>query len=861
MRNRVEKLRIWLLGSAGFLLLVIVAFVGSAHFMAHRRLVLPARLGVNIVRETNGFTYYQAMQGKTVFAIHAAKAVEHTDGKIALHDVSITLYGVRQDRDDRIYGDEFEYDKNAGVVRATGVVHIDLQAAGAVAGKAAAAAANAKVLHVTTSGLVYLKDLGVAATSEYLEFQSDAMTGHATGADYTSDTGVLLLHSAVSMSGNSGKRPVTVTASMAQVDSRNQEIFLSAAHCVSLGQAAEAQQATLHMRSDGTLARIEAQGNVTREAKGSKLIAQRADVVLNANSQAQSAVLTDGVQYSSVLPLLQRSGQAQEVNIAFDAQGQAQKAVFTGAVHMNERMRATEAALEPWSSRDLTAAKVEAALVPVGAGTVQLRDVEATGSARLTAVNHGSLASRKDLGRYEFAADVLTAHMVVTGDGTQAPQLDTVAGRGHTLLHQVSADGIEQSSAGDRLDAKFQAQPPASTVAGRQTQPSPLGGAPVMLLSALQQGHVSMMRSTPAKSGAAPGTKAGNAQQDVERATAERAAYDGDLDRVTLTGNVQMGEEGSSIWAQQLVLDRKTGDAQASGTVKVDYTQDASPPAGKTQSAPAEPTHIVADRAEFVHATAIATFAGTPARLWQGGSQVQAPVIELSREQKRLIARGEASTGWSAAQQAAQVHTVLMGAANGEAVPGAGKPAQAAPGCANTAAKAGAGVAAQAANVVRIASGGLIFSGILNQADFTGGFRADSADGTIRANSGTVYLQQLGEPAGGATAVPSLTGRLQRVVAAGNVDVQQPALRATGERLVYTASDRVFLLTGDSKTPPQVTGATGTTTAAALRFHSSCDDSGGVSVEALSTLPGEPERRVQTKTRVGNDDKKEKAKR
>ena len=61
MRNRVEKLRIWLLGSAGFLLLVIVAFVGSAHFMAHRRLVLPARLGVNIVRETNGFTYYQAM--------------------------------------------------------------------------------------------------------------------------------------------------------------------------------------------------------------------------------------------------------------------------------------------------------------------------------------------------------------------------------------------------------------------------------------------------------------------------------------------------------------------------------------------------------------------------------------------------------------------------------------------------------------------------------------------------------------------------------------------------------------------------------------------------------------------------------
>ena len=146
MRNRVERLRVWLLGSAGFLLLVIVAFVGSAHFLARRRMALPARLGVNIVRETNGFTYSQTVQGKTVFTIHAAKAVEHTDGKIALHDVSILLYGEKQERNDRIYGDEFEYDQKAGVVRATGLVHIDLQAAaggcgggwrGKVAGKLA----------------------------------------------------------------------------------------------------------------------------------------------------------------------------------------------------------------------------------------------------------------------------------------------------------------------------------------------------------------------------------------------------------------------------------------------------------------------------------------------------------------------------------------------------------------------------------------------------------------------------------------------------------------------------------------------------------------------------------------------------
>ena len=456
--------------------------------------------------------------------------MEHRDNKVALHDVSIDVYGKNGDRNDHIYGDEFEYDQKAGVLRAIGLVNIDLQAAQVNAGKAAAGATNAKVLHMTTSGLVYLEKLGVAATSEYLEFQSGAMTGQATGADYSSDTGVLLLHSAVSMSGMAGKRPVQMTAATAQVDNRNQEILLTGARCVSLGQTVEAQRATLHTRADGTLARVEAQGNVTREVKGSKLVSQQADVVLNTKSQPQSAVLTGSVHYSSDLLLMQRSGQAEEASIAFDEQGQAKQAVFTGSVHMSERMRATEAAREPWSTRDLTAAKVEVTLLPVGGGTVQVRDVEATGSAHLTAVNNGSLASLKDAGRDEISADVLTAHMASAGKGRQTQQLDTVSGRGHTLLHQVKANGTDQTSSGDTLDAKFRAEPPAGGVAGRQESIPLLGGAPVTLQSALQQGHITMVRRAPAKAGAKTGANSGTVWEDVERASAQQATYDGDLD-------------------------------------------------------------------------------------------------------------------------------------------------------------------------------------------------------------------------------------------------------------------------------------------------------------------------------------------
>jgi lipopolysaccharide export system protein LptA len=133
-------------------------------------------------------------------------------------------------------------------------------------------------------------------------------------------------------------------------------------------------------------------------------------------------------------------------------------------------------------------------------------------------------------------------------------------------------------------------------------------------------------------------------------------------------------------------------------------------------------------------------------------------------------------------------------------------------------------------------------------------------DATIRAVQATGYLKQGGmapQPAEGA-AVPSLAGSLERVVASGHVDVAKPGLQATGDRLVYTASDRAFLLMGNQDAAAKTIDAQGTTTAAALRLQNSCD--GGVSVEALGEVPGVPAQRVRTEARIRGDQKKEKAK-
>ena len=894
-----------MLVSAVLLMLVIAAFVGSARYLRHLHLKLPAKLGIDVTAGADQWTATRRVGDRALFFIQAAKQIQYKNGKMALHDVCMELYGTKGDREDLISGDDFEYDQNAGLVRALGLVHIDLRAAQTAGGKVATRPAGtacaefkagtqasqvpgSKVLHVTTSGLVYMEKLGVAATGAPIEFRIDAISGHATGADYNSDTGLLLLHSAVSMSGPAGGRPVLLTATSAEFDNRSQQAHLTQAKYDSLGRTAEAQQATLYTRPDGSLERVDAQGDVTVYANGATMNSQQAEVALNAQSQPKTVLLQGGVRYASDTPLRQVRGQADRGTIAFDSQAkpQPQHAVFDGSVHMTERTRATAAAKEPWTTRDLTSAKFEADLAPSGEGRSELRDAEATGNAHLTEVNFGSLASAAGKGTTELSADDLKAHLFAATDAKQ-PQLETLSGRGHTVLRQAAADGVEQTSSGDSLDAKFRPAngPGAATtragagLKGAGANRNGIQAGPRMedtLLSALQQGHVEMTRRTPAKSGVArqgssPCREAGataDAQDDVEHGSAERATYDGDLQRLTLTGSARVTDAGCTLWANQVALDRATGDTQAEGRVKVDYVQPPSAQQGSTQQAsPAEPTHILADRADMDHASGVATFYGKPARLWQGASQVQAPVIELDQVQRRLIARSEASTGWSSGTQAALVHTVLVRAASDQSTAGVGAGKSGA--CAVTpasgagSAKAKAGSGLSAADVVRIASGGLAYSGILEQADFTGGFRADTVDATIQASQATAYLEKKpssegatgggtagGQAGGGQTgAVPSLGGTLQRVVASGHVEVRQPGLHASGEHLVYTEADELAVLTGEGKIPAKAVDAQGNATMAAELRLSSCD--GGGRVEAL----GAPGQQVRTDAQVSSEGK------
>ncbi len=852
MNVSVERLRVWLLVGAGVLALVVAGFLGYAHYRAHRFLAgLPAKLGVDIQRETNAFTYSQSVQGKTIYTIHAAKAVQRNDGKVTLHDVGIVLYGRKTDRADRIYGSEFEYDQNAGVIRAMGVVHIDLEAPAPADSRAKVAYASGqgdfgadgrepgasghggddeRLIHVKTSGLVFLQKLGVAATDQALEFEFKGLTGHAVGADFSSDTGQLTLHSAVSVHGIEQGQPVVLTAARAELNRQTELATLTQVRYEVVGGAeqgrlAEMDHATIHLRSDGSVERMEGDGSVVlATGDGSTVTASRGDLKLNASGLMESMVLLGGVHLAGNQPMRQTRGEAEEGRATFDKAGRLERVILNGGVHLHTRER-SGSGVDAWNERDLTGKTVDLVLTALDERHVVMREATATGDAKLVVVSApppgGKSGSAKGGASSVLSGDVLTAAFQVVDGGSA---LQFVHGVGHTTVDRVSETGAEETSVGDTLEARFVSRDRQGAVATSGSHAAGSSGVEhtTEIATAVQTGHVVVTNRPVAKAGL---QRVGQPRVSVQRAVAERAEYEQQNDEVTLTGAVQVSDGGNVVWADRVVLEQQSGDAVAVGSVKASYVPEQAASSSGAASAAEDPVHVLASRAEMKHNAGTATFygaAGRLARLWQGASQVEAPVLIFEQQARHLLARGGGQGS------AMAVHAVFVSAG---------------------------GDKAKRASVVRVASRELSYSDVTRRADFTGGVVVNSSDGSMSGQTVTVYLRAAGgvgtvqmDPLGGKSVRQAsfMGGSVERVEGHGGVELTQPGRRVTGEQVVYTALDGMFVMMGTHDAPPKMVDAVrGTITGAVLRFHA-----GDNSVMVLHGTGEDAEQRVRTETRV-----------
>lgn len=260
-------------------------------------------------------------------------------------------------------------------------------------------------------------------------------------------------------------------------------------------------------------------------------------------------------------------------------------------------------------------------------------------------------------------------------------------------------------------------------------------------------------------------------------ATADRAKYSPADDSLTLTGSPRVTDGGFGVTAQTVRINRRTGDAFADGDVKSTYSELKQEPNGALL-ATAEPIHVTSRSMNAQRTSGVARYTGG-ARLWQGANIVEAPTIEFDQKQRSIVAQGTSDTPVSS--------VFVQQEKNGKMTP----------------------------MLVRAAK--LTYVDAQRQARYTGGVTAKGADVTITANSVDVNLNATGSRVSNA-AGPS---QLNTIVAENNVIIQQTNRRATGERLVYTAADGKFVLTGG---PPMVADAErGTVRGDSLTFYSHDD--------------------------------------
>ncbi len=840
MRITIASLRLWIIVLAILLVAALAGFYGYARYQAHRIIAdLPGKLGVQISRSSNGFTYSQSVKGRTAFTIHAASAVEYKDGaSAALHDVVITLYGAQGDRSDRISGSEFDYDKKTGIVTATGEVMIDLQGAdlagspvaaspavthndavAAAASAAVAVPAAEQVIHIKTSGLVFDQKSEVATTTQHVEFSTPRGAGQAVGAVYDVHKGLLVLQSAVELSSDRDGEPVIVHASHAEFLRPSMQAFLLNPVTRYKSDQTTADQAIVYFRKDGSAEHIDARGHIhLKTDAGQELTCGAAKILLDLKSQPQRADVSGGVNFLSTGELSasqkqagekkggpqQMHGNAVEGTVTFASGGILSHAQARNAVSFVDQQVGLPGDLGGSATRELRAAQVDVDFVPGAKGHAQAEKVLAAGGA--TAVIH-TIRSKAAAQNTTIKGDELLATL---RDGHTMTSLH---GTGHTSVLDVAPNGATNLSSGDTLLVNFTPAGVRTTAPVKANPSSSVDSTQIQ--SVVQEGNVVMVE-TPAKEDekAAANTSGPNKLQRPAaptRAYARRADYDAASQLLRLTGSPRVDDGTTDLTADTIDYHRDTQAANATGNVKATYGQGAtaSSPGRTSPTAPAPglgasgPTHVIAANALLDQAHGLAVFRGQ-ARLWQGPNSVSAPIIELTKNPESLKAYAEPAT--------TNAVTTVIASTSGPQ---------------------------HQATVFRVRSRQLIYDEAERKAVFTGAVTADDASGVIRSDQVEALL--LPAAPAGQTAAPPAQGssRIDRITATGHVVLQQPGRRGSGEKLLYTAQDGIFKLTGTFSTPPHLYDQVhGDVSGEALIFNSQDDSvsvTGGQSKAVTNT--------------------------
>ncbi|MGA8436674.1 MAG: LptA/OstA family protein [Candidatus Sulfotelmatobacter sp.] len=798
----VYRLRRWL----AVITVLFVAVVAGMYFYARLRQhsVLkgfPGKISYDIKQTANGFQFSKSEAGRTVFTIRAKSVKEFKlNGRADLQDVSIILYGRDTSRFDQIYGDNFTFDPKSGNVTARGEVQIDLQAnpAGVTAPDQAAPKELRNPIHLKTSDLVFNRDTGDASTESRVDFSTPQATGWAVGVRYAAKIATLTLASQIHVT-ISGENAATIVATHGTITREPREIVLDHPLMKRDAGTLQSEAATFFLGPENEVQRVLAAGDVEAEsavpdADPMRARADQAELQLTGKENlVRTATLTGKVH-------LERAGsqpmQGDAGLVILDFRGQLlhgqndlQKVHAAEGVHLAQHFPSTSTTTADASAQqdfDLTAPVIDFFV----ADGRRLDRAQTSGKAEITISPAQSASGGAQGQRTVITAGRFDAKFATT-DGKS--KLTSMHGAPDAKIVNLAPGLPDRVSTSQTLDAAF----------------LPEGGIEAIV----QQGSVAYTDGQPA--------------EKRTQAWADKALYT-PADRILLlTGSPRVSDGGMMTTANTIRINRASDDAIAQGNVKSTYNDLKEQPSGALLAS-SSPIHVTAATMTAHNSPAIALYEGN-ARLWQDANLIEAPSIEFDRDHRSLVAQGTAVH---------PVSTVLVQEKLGQPQQES-EESKSKKGRAKDEHKAKQESAANLgeASPITITSAQLTYADADRRAHYDGGVTARGTDFQATANEMDVYLV----PRSQSSNPQSVTGpgRLDRMVAQGQVVVQQPGRHADGQTLIYTSLDDKFVLTGGA--PSIFDAERGKITGVSLTFFRADDR---VLVEGEASTP------VVTQTRV-----------
>ena len=540
-----------------------------------------------------------------------------------------------------------------------------------------------------------------------------------------------------------GDHPATITGASGVIQKVPRQAVLLNARIDQPDRTLTADKGTLLFEPDNTVQHVVAEGNVHVQVRGVTVIdvvGPRGDLNMGPKNSIQQAILSNGAKFDTHGGSVAH-GSADKFIIDFE--GQNQPSLF----HMvkDARMRQDPQPGKSGTSgqpMEIAADQLDFQLANGNQLKVQVDTFVGKASITILPMPPGSKPAKSSSSSGQDSGSNSTT--VATAGKFHATfddnnRLQTLHGWPNSRIVSTTPGAPEKVSTADKLDVTFAAD----------------GGVEKLIQTGNFEYH----------------ELSGNPTSGGRDAFSDVAIYTPGDQILVLSGSPRVVDGGMTTTAVHVHMNRQTGEGFADDDVKTTYSELKPQPNGALL-ANSDPIHVTAEHMTAFKQPGIAHYTGN-VRLWQTANVIRAPKIDFDNEKRAVLAESDKSQKVSS--------LFVQQAQDGKITP------------------------------VDVTADKLTYVDAERLAHYSGNVLAKTTAGSVTSQQLDVYLKEAEpDPANNGTVAtpktaqqkgPSLPGsdqpsKIDHMVAAGKVVVTEPNRRAVGDRLVYTADDGKYLLTG-----------------------------------------------------------------